>query len=330
MPHDVFISYAARGKDKLVADAVCAELEKQKIRCWIAPRDVPAGQSFAGSIVESIKNARVFVIVFSDNSNQSPQVLREVERAVHKGIPIVPFRIEEFTPTKDMEYFLSSTHWLDALTSPLEKHLHRLANTVRYLLDKPIEKSGKLSLAEVDQDEEPSKNIKISKEFFLISIIAGLTLSIILDFWGLMVLDQDLLLAETLLGFALLPYLYALVVWFVFIYKMWTVIPKKYARTTPGKAVGFLFIPFYNLYWIFQAVWGFARDFNSYIAARDFNISPLPTNLFLSFVIIWLLAGFISTLVYEITFLLNIAIAIILTIMVSNICDRIKALSEQR
>ncbi len=38
MAHDVFISHSA--KDKATADAVCAVLEAEGIRCWIAPRDV--------------------------------------------------------------------------------------------------------------------------------------------------------------------------------------------------------------------------------------------------------------------------------------------------
>jgi hypothetical protein len=60
--------------------------------------------------------------------------MREVERAVNKGIPVIPFRIENVTPSKAMEYFLSAPHWLDALTPPLEKHLQRLADTVQALL----------------------------------------------------------------------------------------------------------------------------------------------------------------------------------------------------
>jgi hypothetical protein len=134
MAHDVFISHSTEGKNKPIADAVCAELEKNKIRCWIAPRDVAPGHSFAGEIVEAITSSRVFVLVFSNESNRSPQVLREVERAVNKGIPIIPFRIEDFTPSKDMEYFLGATHWLDALTPPLEKHLHRLVEIVHVIL----------------------------------------------------------------------------------------------------------------------------------------------------------------------------------------------------
>lgn len=45
MAHDIFISYSTQ--DKAVADAVCATLEKNKIRCWIAPRDVIPGMSYA-------------------------------------------------------------------------------------------------------------------------------------------------------------------------------------------------------------------------------------------------------------------------------------------
>ena len=48
MAHDVFISYSSQ--DKAVADAVCATLERGKIRCWVAPRDVPAGKPYAATI----------------------------------------------------------------------------------------------------------------------------------------------------------------------------------------------------------------------------------------------------------------------------------------
>src|SRR5215472_4189380 len=49
--------------------------------------------------------------------------------------------------------------------------------------------------------------------------------------------------------------LYGGIALLVLIYQMWQSIQDGHARTTPGKAVGFLFIPFFNLYWMFQAVW---------------------------------------------------------------------------
>jgi hypothetical protein len=132
MAHDVFISYSS--KDKPVADAACATLESNGVRCWIAPRDVAPGVAYAESLVNGLSNSRVMVLVFSANSNRSPQVLREVERAVSKGLPILPLRIEDVPMSQAMEYYISSQHWLDALTPPLERHLSRLCESVKALL----------------------------------------------------------------------------------------------------------------------------------------------------------------------------------------------------
>jgi formylglycine-generating enzyme required for sulfatase activity len=132
--HEVFVSYS--NKDKAVADTICATLEEKKIRCWIAPRDISAGNSWGGSIIEAIEDAQVMVLVYSGHSNLSPQIIREIERAVAKGLLIVPFRIEAAPMSKDMEYFLSSSHWFDALTPPLEQHLAQFAEMVRLILFK--------------------------------------------------------------------------------------------------------------------------------------------------------------------------------------------------
>jgi predicted kinase len=135
MAHDVFVSHSA--KDKPTADAVCAVLESQGIRCWVAPRDIIPGKDWGESIVEAIKGARVMVLVFSTNANNSQQIKREVERAVNKGIPIIPLRIEDVVPTASLEYFLSTPHWLDAFTPPLEKHLQFLAQIIRQIVGGP-------------------------------------------------------------------------------------------------------------------------------------------------------------------------------------------------
>ena len=132
MGFDTFISYSSQ--DKTAADAVCAVLEQAGIRCWIAPRDIRPGGEYGGAIIEAIDQCRVMVLIFSSSANNSRQIHREIERAVSKGVPIIPVRIEEAVPTKSMEYFLGAIHWLDALTPPLEHHLQRLAETVKALL----------------------------------------------------------------------------------------------------------------------------------------------------------------------------------------------------
>jgi TIR domain-containing protein len=145
MGHDVFISYST--KDKPTADAACATLESSGVRCWIAPRDILPGMDWGESIVDGIKRCRLMVLVFSSNANASPQIRREVERAVNKGIPIIPFRIEEVMPTRSLEYFISTPHWMDAMSPPLEKHLKKLSEVVHTLLSKLEDRVTKTAVA---------------------------------------------------------------------------------------------------------------------------------------------------------------------------------------
>ena len=132
MAHDVFISYS--NKDKTTADAICAALEVNGIRCWIAPRDILPGSDWGEAIIDAIHACRAMLLIFSSSSNTSPQIKREVERAVNAGIPVVPVRIEDVLPSKSLEYFISTQHWLDALTPPMEQHLQYLVTTMRAML----------------------------------------------------------------------------------------------------------------------------------------------------------------------------------------------------
>lgn len=132
MAHDVFISYST--KDKPVADAACATLEISGIRCWIAPRDVLPGMDWSGSIIQAIEQSRVMVLIFSSSANDSAQIKREVNEAIERELPVIPFRIENVKPSGSLGYYLDVTHWLDALSPPLEQHLQKLAEDVNLLL----------------------------------------------------------------------------------------------------------------------------------------------------------------------------------------------------
>jgi formylglycine-generating enzyme required for sulfatase activity len=135
MAHDVFISYASA--DKAIADAVCARLEEHTIRCWIAPRDIRPGADWASSIVSAISEARALVLVFSAKANASREIPREVSQAVKHGLSIITFRIEDVAPAGALDYSLNTVHWLDAVTPPVDRHIDRLAETLRTLLDQP-------------------------------------------------------------------------------------------------------------------------------------------------------------------------------------------------
>jgi flagellar biosynthesis GTPase FlhF len=134
MAHTVFICHSS--KDKLVADAACAALEAQRIPCWIAPRDILAGDEWGESIIDALSGCQIVLLIFSLNANNSPQVRREIERAVSKEKIIVPFRIEDVLPSRAMEFALSNTHWMDAISPPMEHRLTELCATISRLMQR--------------------------------------------------------------------------------------------------------------------------------------------------------------------------------------------------
>lgn len=129
---DVFISYASQ--DKARAETVCEALERAGIVCWIAPRDVTPGEFYADAIVGAINATRIVVVVLTGNSVGSPHVLREVERASAKRHPVISFRIDTAPLPAGLEYFLSASHWLDAVALGVDAALPKLVEAVRRLL----------------------------------------------------------------------------------------------------------------------------------------------------------------------------------------------------
>lgn len=65
-----------------------------------------------------------------------------MERAVHKGLNVLTFRLEDIKPSKSLEYFISTQHWLDASSGPFDQHLDILYSCVKALVkDTSDEKS---------------------------------------------------------------------------------------------------------------------------------------------------------------------------------------------
>jgi len=135
MHADVFVSYSQ--PDRSQAFEIVSQLEACGIKVWVAPRDIAPSAEWAAEIIEAIGASRIMVLVFSGASNSSPQVRREVERAVHRQVPILTVRLEDALPTKSMEYFLSAQHWLDAFPPPLSLHCGQLCREVSALLGAP-------------------------------------------------------------------------------------------------------------------------------------------------------------------------------------------------
>ena len=142
MPVDVFISHHTQSC-LLITQAIANTLEKNRIRCWYAPRDTKA--AYAASIVDAIKSCKIFVLVLNRQSSFSQDVLNEINLAFDRvrngeNIVILPFHISTEEISKDAYYYIGRMHWIDAITPPMEEHIRELVLKIKSLLN--IEISG--------------------------------------------------------------------------------------------------------------------------------------------------------------------------------------------
>ena len=163
----------------------------------------------------------------------------------------------------------------------------------------------------------------LPKSVFFWSLLAAHVGGLSLGMLGLLIYTDPLGVYYS--PYLAVPYilmsLYVFVILCVLLYRAWCAIQDGHARATPARAVGFLFIPIYNLYWIFQAVWGFARDYNALVERRALEVRKLPESVFL--------ACCISLAIYWIPWTRAVpvlAVLVLMPILAWKTCDAVNAL----
>jgi hypothetical protein len=129
MPVRVFISHAS--EDHAIALAVGEAIEGRGVPCWIAPRDITPGKDYAEALYDAIGECTSLVLLFSQHSNRSPQVRREVERAARDGDPIIPFRIDDTVPAASLQFNVGALDWLAPSSVDLATQVGILAELVQ-------------------------------------------------------------------------------------------------------------------------------------------------------------------------------------------------------
>lgn len=117
----------------------------------------------------------------------------------------------------------------------------------------------------------------------------------------------------------------SIVLFVIILYRHWQLIQDGYARTTPGKAVGFLFIPFFNLYWIFEAFPGLVRDTNAYVQRHGLSVKMQDAGLATAYCILTLLC-----LIPYLNFVTGVALLVVQIILAKNLRDSAVALILNR
>ena len=111
MDANIFISFASQ--DHKVAMTLCSALESRGFKCWISARDIQPGENFQSAIVRAIRQAKIMLLVFTSNSNNSDEMNKELALASQSKLIVVPLRIEDVTPNDAFAYEFATRQWID-------------------------------------------------------------------------------------------------------------------------------------------------------------------------------------------------------------------------
>jgi hypothetical protein len=128
----LFVCFSS--KDETVAREVVQSLEADGLKCWISLRDVLPGQNYQEAIVQAIEAASGIVFVFSEHSNKSMEIKKELSLGGSVSIPVFPLRLSPIAPSGALRYELAIRQWIDIF--PHRQHaLAKLGRTIKQTLE---------------------------------------------------------------------------------------------------------------------------------------------------------------------------------------------------
>jgi len=127
----IFISHSS--KDHAMAQTICAALESRGFTCWIASRDVGAGDNFQEAIVAAIRSAKVMVLVFSMHANNSTEIKKELALASQNKVAVIPARVEDVVPAAALAYELATRQWIN-LFNDWESEIETLCDRIKQIV----------------------------------------------------------------------------------------------------------------------------------------------------------------------------------------------------
>lgn len=106
--YDVFISYCSKNQKQ--ADRIHKALIDQGYVCWYAPSDLYGTEDFVQVIPPAIKDSKAFLLLLSEDAQNSKWVYRELRMADEQDKPIFTFFLENFTLNETFSFLLQSNH----------------------------------------------------------------------------------------------------------------------------------------------------------------------------------------------------------------------------
>ncbi len=101
-----FLSYST--KNQKAADVLCDLLKKHNISTWMAPGDIPAGSRYSRAINQAIIECSCFLLILSNESQDSFWVRKELECACSYRKSILPIRIEPVALNDEFAFYIGA------------------------------------------------------------------------------------------------------------------------------------------------------------------------------------------------------------------------------
>ncbi len=115
MGSDIFLSYSRA--DQEIAEAFVKFATANGLSVWY-DKLIQCGDDWRGDIVEELSGSRALVILFSDNSNASRQLIKELGVADKLNKVVIPILIANCEPRGPYLYELATRNWVNLWPNP--------------------------------------------------------------------------------------------------------------------------------------------------------------------------------------------------------------------
>lgn len=126
MVSDLFLSYSRA--DRPLAERFVSTATARGVNVWY-DKDIGGGEDWREKIVEALGAAKALVILFSEHSNESRQLIKELAIADLIGKPVIPVLVSHCEPKGAYLYEMASRNWINIFPDP-ESRLEALIDNL--------------------------------------------------------------------------------------------------------------------------------------------------------------------------------------------------------
>ena len=167
MGSDLFLSYSRA--DRPLAEQFVRTAAARGVNVWY-DEDIEGGRDWRERIVAALGSAKALVILFSEHSNDSRQLIKELAVADNMQKQVIPVLISNCEPQGPYLYELASRNWIPIHPNPESK--------LAWLIDKLITElefrgAGLLSAAPAPGDNHSWVPLRRYDFYILVPILVG-------------------------------------------------------------------------------------------------------------------------------------------------------------